>query len=440
LADLEEAIQRSSFALLPAVLTPSRAPSNTLIASTRALFFEGSIHLDFASGWAKGPVTEWYDRHRRKGSTLIEKLQLRKFLQPPYYHECIVVFTQGGHTYRVDRRPDPDAPFDTIMKAGCKPYDTVQAIESRILKELEKASDCVVELHWHGKPTIDLLFVLSICFALRQDEHAKQYTLQKYNCYFLSWAIIMVAVRKMATWETRVDAVMSMLFFERKQIYHATRAALQELSEGDLRALGRHLKYRHHIELVLVQELVRELLLARKQVQVDPLLEPSLDRSLGLARALAEPAQVREHRKLVLKRDLELKRELVRVRVEEQTQKRELRQELVRDRAWMREQKLRRALSQTRVRKRVMEIEVELRQALVALDVEVEPKPAWTPNLDLDYVLGLAQELELRLVPLMVKQNADAMSKLLFPEALAVWLSTMLQNTQSSPLNKLYVR
>jgi len=103
---------------------------------------------------------------------------------------------------------------------------------------------------------------------------------------------------------------------------------------------------------------------------------------------------------------------------------------------WTREKKLRRALSQTRV----MEIEVELRQALVALDVEVEPKPAWTPNLDLDYVLGLAQELELRLVPLMIKRSADAISKLLFPEALDIWPSTMLQNTQSSPLNKLYVR
>ena len=248
LAAWEEAIQHSSFALLPAVLTPSRLPSNTLIASSRALFFEKPMVLDFASGWANGPVADWYDSHRRKGSTLIEKLQLRKDLLPPYNHEYIVVFTRGGHAYRVDRRPDADAPFDTIMKAGCKTYDMVQMVGSRSLQELQKTSDCVVELHWPGEQTIDLLFVLSVCFALSQDHQAQKYTLQRYNCYFLSWTIIMIAVREAAAWETRLDPMMAELFLhdEWKENFHVMRAVT--------RVLERALEWEQELEWDLEQE------------------------------------------------------------------------------------------------------------------------------------------------------------------------------------------
>ena len=396
LAALEEAIQHSSFALLPAVLTPSRAPSNTLIASTRALFFEGPIHLDFAFGWAKGPVIEWYDRHRRKGSTLIEKLQLRKDLQPPYYHEYIILFTQGGHTYRFDRRPDPDAPFDTIMRAGCKPYDTVQAVESRNLRELEKASDCVVELHWHGKPAIDLLFVLSICFALRQDEQAKKYTLQRYNCYFLSWMIVMVAVREIAAWETRLGDVMSKVFLhnKRKGIFRETRKA-----------------------------------------RVNPSLDFSLDLSLDLVQALAlKPAQVRAvvqdlEWELVLDLELELKRTLARARVRARvrTLEQELMLDLDLDRD--RELELKRALGLARVEAETLEVGPKPKPAWLR-------KPAWFRKLDLDRVLRLAQELELRSMMLALEQSAASKPKLLFPAAFEAWLLTTLRPVQTRPRDK----
>ena len=202
----------SSVGLLPSVLTPSRAPSNTLVTSSRTISgFERPILLDFPFGWDQGPVMEWYNRQRDKGSMVIEKLHLRRGLLAPYHHEYIVVFTHGGPIYRVDRRPDPNTPFDTIMRTGCKTYDTIQAIESGSLQELEQTSDCVVELLWEGEQTINLLFVLSICFALKQDEQAKQYTLQRYNCYFLSWAIVMIATRDTAAWETRLEAVLSNL-------------------------------------------------------------------------------------------------------------------------------------------------------------------------------------------------------------------------------------
>ena len=54
----------------------------------------------------------------------------------------------------------------------------------------ESTSSCVVELHWQSEESIDLLFVLSICFAIHNDKWTDRYTLQHYNCYFISWAII----------------------------------------------------------------------------------------------------------------------------------------------------------------------------------------------------------------------------------------------------------
>jgi hypothetical protein len=84
------------------------------------------------------------------------------------------------------------------MKAGCTAYDTIEEVHSTPLKELHRTSGCVVELHWQDEQTIDLLFVLAICFAIHNDKWAKRYTLQCFNCYFLSWAIIVITMRKSA--------------------------------------------------------------------------------------------------------------------------------------------------------------------------------------------------------------------------------------------------
>src|SRR5882672_10082735 len=90
LADLEESFRNSSFALVPSALTPSRAPSNSVIATKRAIFFNHPVRLDFPSGWGRGPVTNWYNGQGAKGSTMIESIQLRKDYQHPYYHEYII--------------------------------------------------------------------------------------------------------------------------------------------------------------------------------------------------------------------------------------------------------------------------------------------------------------------------------------------------------------
>ena len=464
LAAWKEAIHRSSFALLPAVLTPSRAPSNTLIASTRALFFEGPIYLDFASGWDKGPIIEWYETHRRKGSTIIEKLQLRRDRLPPYYHEYIVVFTQGGHAYRVDRRPDPDAPFDTIMRAGCKPHDTVQTVDSRSWRELEKNSDCIVKVHWKDKPTIDLLFVLSICFALRQDEQAKQYTLQRYNCYFLSWTIIMVAVRDAATWETRLDTVMSesFLYVGRKANCHmaleAARVASQELLQ--------HGEFHQHVELAQTREraraLVRTLVQMHGQVQDSEMalaLESVLNQAHELATldlVLVRTLDLALERALTLELKLELELELTRrlkptqdldsdmnVAIE---LAQELVLELVKQGLQRHEQGAQR--EQEQGTEAVQEAMYAVRRATNAIK-DVMGKDlgglefAALPDHDSirgAFTLGSSLQVMLDKLRELMRQSADVMSKLLFPGSLNMWQLKIWQHMESLTTSKRYVQ
>jgi hypothetical protein len=204
---LEKSFRRSSFAPLPSAVTPSRAPSNTLIASSRVPLYEVPVRCCIPYGGDKWPeIIAWHNHHVGIDSTAIDKIQLCKDHQHPYYHEYIIAITRGNHTYRVDRRPDPDAPFDTVMKEGCTPYDTIEEVDDTALKELDGTYECVVELRWRGEQTINLLFLLSICFRIHNDERAKRYTLQHYNCYFLSWTIIITVVRKSMTLEARLNA------------------------------------------------------------------------------------------------------------------------------------------------------------------------------------------------------------------------------------------
>ena len=255
LAAVEESFRSSSFALLPSAVTPSRAPSNTLIASSRAPFFGTPVRFHIPNGCDKWPkVIDWCKKRGDKGSTAIKKMQLRKNHQHPYYHEYIVIFTKGGHTYRIDRRPDADAPFDTIMRVGCTAYDTIEEIHPTSLRELDGTFDCVAELRWQGERTIDLLFVLSICFRIHNDKWTKRYTLQHYNCYFLSWTIIIIIMRNTMAWGT--EALEHGVWPKELQIRSADRnVELEQEREQEL-------------ELEIAQARIQELKweLKRKQV------------------------------------------------------------------------------------------------------------------------------------------------------------------------------
>ena len=357
--------------------------------------------LDFASGLDKGPVIEWYHSHRSKGPTLIEKLQLRKDLQPPYYHECIVVFTRSGHRYRVDRRPDADAPFDTIMKAGCKTYDMIQTVGSRSLTELQKTSDCVVELHWPGERTIDLLLILSVCFALSQDQQARQYTLQRYNCYFLSWTIVMIAMRDTAAWETRLNTVITEVFSrdEWKENLHVTGAVSQ--------VLERALDWERELERLLDWQ--RKLERERGRTNVFGLVNPQAARAraLALARELGYDSEVGSDSEVGYNSEVGYDSEVGHDS----------------------------GLDQGPV---LQAEEYILRQAMKAVrqvvgdDLMLELNaPGGEDNAGQGFNLNvMLQPLTDKLQELM-RQGLDPMSKLLFPGDLDIWQSRMLKTVQS---------
>jgi hypothetical protein len=169
--------------LVPAILTPSRAPSNSLFPSSRrSKKHIETIHLDFVSGLDR--LAEWY--HRLK-DTRIAGIQLRKE-HDSFQHEYLLVLLADGYMCRIDRRPDPKVPVDTIMRNGCDAVDTVLEVPS--WEDLPLSH--MVETRSYRNPSIDLSRILFICYSIRSDEKARRYTLQKFNCYFFAWTMLLL--------------------------------------------------------------------------------------------------------------------------------------------------------------------------------------------------------------------------------------------------------
>jgi hypothetical protein len=174
----------------PAVLTPSRHPLNAILPSSRSSpKHEGVLNLNFPLGWGTGQVHEWY--LRRMGKTAIKSIEVRKEYDT-FQHEYILIRLQDGSILRIDRRPDPSVPIDTIMRKGCDAVDTIS--------ELETANDlapsrCVVSFRPALDVRLELLHILMICYAIKNDDHSRRYSLQKFNCHFFSWTIFLVSIR-----------------------------------------------------------------------------------------------------------------------------------------------------------------------------------------------------------------------------------------------------
>ncbi|KAG8742510.1 hypothetical protein FRC10_001344 [Ceratobasidium sp. 414] len=173
---------------------PSQTASNSAIQWSREGRTGGPVLLDFSSGWGKGLVFDWY-KHMR--STSVAKIQLRKEFEEPFRHEFILVHLQRSGFYRLDRRGDPNVPTQTLRAEGSEAYDTIHEVTE--LDKVESTSECLVELRPNG--TIDLLFILSICFSIHSDPKTQRYTLQRFNCYFFSWTITSIVARHSVAWD-----------------------------------------------------------------------------------------------------------------------------------------------------------------------------------------------------------------------------------------------
>lgn len=173
---------------------PSQIASNSAIQWSRGDRAGGPVLLDFSSGWGKGLVFDWYKGMR---STSIAKIQLRKEFEEPFRHEFILVYLQRGGFCRLDRRGDPNVPTQTLRSEGSEAYDTIHEVKE--LDGIDSTSECLVELRPNG--SIDLSFILSICFSIRSDPKTQRYTLQRFNCYFFSWTITSIVARHSVAWD-----------------------------------------------------------------------------------------------------------------------------------------------------------------------------------------------------------------------------------------------
>jgi hypothetical protein len=178
---------------VPPILTPSRGPSNFSLPLSRGERPWKDMRLDFPGGWGEGPVFDWY---RGLDDTRIDRLELRK-QHDIFQHEYILVVLMNEHIYRFERRPDPKVPIDTIMRSGCAAVDTFRAVPTVLDAAFD--SDRVVELRFQGE--VDLSTVSLICYGIHQDNVTRRHSLQKFNCYFFAWAIIVVGLRHALFWQ-----------------------------------------------------------------------------------------------------------------------------------------------------------------------------------------------------------------------------------------------
>ncbi|KAH8827311.1 hypothetical protein DL96DRAFT_1556407 [Flagelloscypha sp. PMI_526] len=207
--------------LLPSTFLASIGPSigpSLATVSGKDGDYDGPRLLDFSTGWqSNSPIRSWYEQECTHGSTAVERLEFRKDRAGPWFHGFVVVFTKSGRIYRIDRRPHVvDNPEDDLMAfikaSGCRALDTIVRLREDDYEAARRTSDSIVDLQFHHTRTrsesekchsIYLLHILSTCFAVKDDPLTKQYTLQRYNCYYLAWILIMISVRWVSDWETR---------------------------------------------------------------------------------------------------------------------------------------------------------------------------------------------------------------------------------------------
>ena len=107
-----------------------------------------------------------------------------------------------GRVHRFDRRPEQPTDgrelghnqMDLLRNDPVRSEDTyVPDVDTTFVGEIAQLSYCEIELFLDGQ--VDLLAILSACYAISADEEARRYTLLRHNCFFFSWTILMVATR-----------------------------------------------------------------------------------------------------------------------------------------------------------------------------------------------------------------------------------------------------
>ncbi|KAJ1308102.1 hypothetical protein OPQ81_002165 [Rhizoctonia solani] len=180
------------FSVLPNV--GSSLPSGSQFASKLA-----RPAMRFTDKWGVGDIFDWYQSQKQTSvtSVTIKSLQIRVDQGTPP-HRFVLICTQDDEWHRFDRRPETGNPATLLRETAIATHriaaDDFCPVSKEELADIEKATYCEIDVTM--PPSTDLLWILSICFAMSQDNHARYYDLFRYNCYFFSWTILLVVTRR----------------------------------------------------------------------------------------------------------------------------------------------------------------------------------------------------------------------------------------------------
>ncbi|KAF8597161.1 hypothetical protein BDV93DRAFT_562620 [Ceratobasidium sp. AG-I] len=176
--------------------TPSRIASNW---SLGVLMGSNSLAaIRFPLGWNSkvGPVFVWYEQ---LSCTKFVSIQHRKEHEAPFHHEFLCAKLNDGNLCRFERFGDPDARTDALTEQGSAAHNLAEILPANQLATFDTTSDLLEEIRFPQE--IDIMDVLEICYNIQQDKQTRTYTLQRYNCYFFCWCVLLLLTRKLALWE-----------------------------------------------------------------------------------------------------------------------------------------------------------------------------------------------------------------------------------------------
>ncbi|KAF8624456.1 hypothetical protein AX15_005862 [Amanita polypyramis BW_CC] len=141
--------------------------------------------------WDEGGIFDWY---RELRYTTIHKLELRKERES-VKHEFVLIYADEGMVYRIDRRALGGINPEAIALSGhCEAEDTVAMVSPSDVLNIHSNTDSEIVMEFHANEP-DLYLLIATCVATLMDPKSRYYTLQYYNCYFLSRTIAAAALR-----------------------------------------------------------------------------------------------------------------------------------------------------------------------------------------------------------------------------------------------------
>ncbi|KAH7338726.1 hypothetical protein B0J17DRAFT_628133 [Rhizoctonia solani] len=142
-------------------------------------------------------------------STTFHSIQHRRNIDRPFHHEFLQILLDDGHICILERMgngPDTDA----VRWTGCSSHDIIQCFSQDQYTSwflTRTPSELITEVNLPRN--FDLIDVLAICYTIKRHPQAKNYTLQRFNCYFLCCTVLSILARRTVSWEHQIQSLAS---------------------------------------------------------------------------------------------------------------------------------------------------------------------------------------------------------------------------------------